>query len=100
MSNKNKQEREAFWRSQLEAGQNRRGTLVEFCRERGLSVSAYYSWQSRLEGKKTRVAKRRPAFLPIQVQPPKSESRPRRIDPKWLSEFVWHLHRGNDESGS
>ena len=98
MSEKSKQEREVFWRTQLEAGRSRPGTLIEFCRERGLSVSAYYSWQNRLAGKKARVVPRRPAFLPVKVKPLKSEREIRPIDPKWLSEFVRHLHRGNDES--
>lgn len=91
MKSQTKAEREIFWTAQLSESQQRSGTLEEFCRERGLSISTYQNWKRRLTQKKKALPKPPAAFVPIQVEARASKPQ---IDPQWLAQLVLQLHRG------
>ena len=67
-------EREAFWRRQFDDWQRSGQTITAFCRERGLTESAFHLWKRELRlqkrpGHSTTNARRpsAPRFVPVSV---------------------------------
>lgn len=104
---RNRTERQAFWKEQLEACSRSGMSLQAFCKERGLSYSSLCSWKRRLGFSKPHKAKdyvQDTVAITVLPVPSRSNQIGARIwvdgvglefsdstDPKWIAAVVFAL---------
>lgn len=85
------QEKENFWRLQMELAKKYEGSIGEFCREQGLSPHTFSYWRHKFNKRRGSAgALVSTAFVPVEMGRLRSciGGFP---DPKWLAEFISHL---------
>jgi hypothetical protein len=87
-------EKRRFWEGQLALVESSGQRSTEFCRQRGLSCSAFAYWKRRLRNRPTKAVVV-PKFIPVEIKAPHTRERVALPDPRWLAEFIGHLMGGD-----
>jgi hypothetical protein len=92
MSNQAKRQ---YWATKVAKAKQRSGSLSAFCRAEGISINTFQYWQKRFNKEMLMPQPDRGRFLPVEiVDEPAQANTSRRPDPRWLAEFILHLHGG------
>jgi hypothetical protein len=83
-------ENQQVWRARVERASRRKGTILEFCADEGVSREALRYWQRKLDRQPQRLPTMSP-FISVEVLEPA----PRRLpDARWVAELILHLQAG------
>lgn len=90
-----------LWEARFERAVDRSGSLKDFCKAEGVTLSLYCYWKNKLSRKAAALTRPETAVMKnsssgfdrVQVLEPPS-SRSQTLSAKWVAELILHLHKG------
>lgn len=89
------EQREPFWRNEIELLASHQGSVSEFCKSRGIREHRLYYWRKKFAKVTGRGKAASPStFVKMELREPKSERDAGLLDPVWCARFVRELFEG------